>query len=80
MYPDIRDEIVAAFDELLDLRGYGGEFVFTSISFALISGTLRVEKCISIKCHLTGHLQDKQQSIPQPPIVYVFLPLIPCGF
>jgi hypothetical protein len=77
MYPEIRDEVVTAFDEVLDLRGYGGESVFTRVFLALISGTLRVEECGSIKCHPKGRLQDKQQTVRRPPIVYVFLPLIP---
>ena len=59
MYPEIRDEVVTAFDEVLDLRGYGGESVFARVSLALISRTLRVEECISIKCHPKGRLQDK---------------------
>ena len=73
------DEVVTAFDEVLDLRRYGGESIFTTVSLALISGTLRVEGCISIKCHPKGRLQDKQQTVRRPPIVYVFLPFPPCG-
>ena len=79
LYPEIRDEVVTAFDEVLDLRRYGGESIFTTVSLALISGTLRVEGCISIKCHPKGRLQDKQQTVRRPPIVYVFLPFPPCG-
>ena len=59
MYPEIRDEVVIAFDEVLDLRGYGGVSVFSRVCLALISGTLRMEECISIKCHPEGSLQDK---------------------
>ena len=71
IYSEIRDEVVTAFDQALDLRGYGRESVFTRISLSLISETLRVEECIGIKCHPNGRLQDKQQSVRRPPTVYV---------
>ena len=76
MYPEIRDEVVTVFDEVLDLRGYGEVYLFMRVCLALISGRLKVEECIRIKCHPKGRLQDKQQTIRRPPIVYVFLPLI----
>jgi hypothetical protein len=77
MYPEIRDEVVTAFDEVLDLRGYGGESFFTRACLALISGTFRMEECTGIRRHPKGCLQDKQQTVRRPPIVYVFLPLVP---
>jgi hypothetical protein len=72
MYPEIRDEVVTAFDEVLDLRGYGEESFFRDFLLALISGTLRVEEYISIRCHPKGRLQDEQQTVRRSPIVYVF--------
>ena len=39
MYPEIRDEVVTAFDEVLDLRGYGTKSFFTAVCLAFISGT-----------------------------------------
>ena len=77
MHPEIRDEVITAFDEVLDLRGYGEVSYFATVFLALISGTLRVEECISIRCHPKGRLQDKQQSVRRPPIVYVFPPTRP---
>ena len=40
LYPEIRDEVVTAFDEVLDLSGYGGVSVFTMVCLALILRTL----------------------------------------
>ena len=77
MYPEIRDEVVTAFDQVLDLRGYGEVSFFATVLLSLISGTLRVEEYISIRCHPKGRLQDKQQSVRRPPIVYVFPPKVP---
>ena len=77
MYPEIRDEVVTAFDEVLDLRGHGEVSSFATVFLALIWGTLRVEGCVSIRCHPKGRLQDKQQTVRRSPTVYVFPPTYP---
>ena len=79
MYPEIRDEVVTAFDEVLDLRAYGGQSFFTRacLQVALILGAFRVEECTGIQRRPKGCLQDKQQTVRRPPIVYGFFPFFP---
>ena len=50
--------------------------LFRRVFLALISGTLRVEECTSTKRRPGGRLQDNQQTVRRPAIVYVFLPLV----
>ena len=81
LYPETRDEIVTAFDELLDLTGEGGVFDSIINWHVLISRNLRVEECTSSASHTKGRLPDKQQNICWPSVVFVFhvsLPVTLC--
>ena len=69
--PRIKDEIVVAFDEVLDLKG-SGEHGFDMNRCAFISEMLRVAKCTCPGHRATDHLQNKQQDVRRPSLVYFF--------
>ena len=56
--PTIRDEVVIAFDEVLDLKG-SGEHGFDLSRCAFTSETLRVAKCTCPGRHAKDRMQSK---------------------
>ena len=71
MCPVLRDEIVTAFDEVLDLKG-NGEHGFDMNRCAFTSKMLRVAKCTCPGRRAKDRLQSKQQGVCWPSIVYFF--------
>ena len=57
LYPEIRDEITIAFDDVLDLRGNGEHFVLILVRYSPIPGS-RMEECSSAQEHGTGSRQN----------------------
>ena len=69
--PTIMDEVVTAFDEVLDLKG-SGEHDFDMSRCAFTSDMLRVAKCTCPGYRAKDRLQNKQQDVRRPSIVYFF--------
>ena len=85
MFPDIKDEIITSFDDVLNLSGNGEERSEARMPYA-DSGTRRVEARACIGCHGTGRLQSEQQGVCRssimcafPSVVLSFLTLITLG-
>ena len=69
MCPTLREEIVTAFNEVLDLKG-NGEHGFDVNCCAFTSEILRVAKYTCPGCCAKNRLQNNQQGVRWPSIVY----------
>jgi hypothetical protein len=74
IYADIKDEIVTAFDEILNLEGLGKlRFIVASLNTSLTPIIIRVEVCPRTRYRPTDCQQDYQQSIRWSPSMYVII-------
>ena len=72
IHADIKDEIVTAFDEILNLEGHGKlRFIVTSLNTLLKLRILRVEEHPCTQHRPTDCQQDCQQSVCRSPSMYV---------
>ena len=72
IHADIKDEIVTAFDEILNLEGHGkSRFIVASLNMSLNPQIIRVEERPCTQYRPPDCQQDCQQSIRRSPSMYV---------